>query len=112
MNTALYFADDREVTVKPVAITGDMDWTSLYIADDITGYGMWQQDGDCDWYIDIAPVNGYDLWHDPDALKLTGIYGLDEADWERAANEFLADYGFKLGRFDKVKGDRYELVAL
>lgn len=112
MNTALYFADGREVAVKPVAIRGDMDWTSLYIADDITGYGMWQQDGDYSWYIDIAPVNGYELWHDSDAVKLTGVYGLDEADWKRAVNEFLADYDFKLGRFDEVKGDRYELVAL
>lgn len=112
MNTALYFVDGREVAVKPVAVVGDVDWSSLYVADDVTGHGMWQQDGDDSWYIDIAPVNGYDLWHDPDALKLSGIYGLDVADWEQAANDFLADYGFKLGRFDDVRGDRYELVAL
>lgn len=113
MFVATYFADDdRIVTVRPVAVKGDMDWSSLYIADDGTGYGMWQQDGDDRWFIDIAPVNGYDLWHDPDALKVTGIYGLDEDDWEACANDFLVDYGFRLGRFDEVKGDRYELVAL
>jgi hypothetical protein len=84
----------------------------LYIADDVTGYGLWQQDGDDSWYIDIAPVIGYDLYHDPDALKITGIYGFDEADWRRAVDDFLADYGLKLGRFDVVKGDRYDLVEL
>ena len=113
MNIASYFADDdRIVTVKPVAVKGAMDWSSLIIADDETGYGMWRQDGDDRWFIDIAPVSGYDLWRDPNALKITGIYGLDEDDWEICANDFLSDYGFELGRFDGVKGDRYELVAL
>ena len=113
MFVATYFAnDDRIVTVRPVAVRGDMNWSSLYIADDGTGYGMWQQDGDDRWFIDIAPVSGYDLWHDPDALKITGIYGLDGGEWEAAADERLADYGFRLGAFDEVKGDRYELVAL
>jgi hypothetical protein len=110
---ATYFADDdRTVTVRPVAVKGDVDWSSLYVADDGTGYGMWQQDGDDRWFIDVVPVNGYDLWHDSNALKITGVYGLDGDDWEACANDFLADYGFRLGRFDEVKGDRFELVAL
>lgn len=28
------------------------------------------------------------------------------------ANDYLAEYGFKLGRFDAAKGDRYKLVEL
>jgi hypothetical protein len=60
MFVATYFADDdRIVTVRPVAVKGDTDWSSLYIA----------------------------------------------------ADERLADYGFKLGVFDEV-GDWYELVVV
>jgi len=113
MFVATYFADDDcVVAVRPVAVKGDVDWSSLYIVDDVTGYGMWQQDGDDRWFIDIAPVGGYDLWCDLDALKITGIYGSDGGGWESCVNDFLADYGFRLGRFDGVRGDRYELVAL
>lgn len=40
MNAAFYFADGREVTVKPVAVRGGVDWTSFYVADDVTGVVM------------------------------------------------------------------------
>ena len=38
------------------------------------------------------------------------VCGEDEEEWEKLANEPLAAYGLKLGKFDDATGDRYELV--
>lgn len=61
------------------------------------------QGHDLNWQIDLE--NG-DLDHDAHKIK----YGKDE--WKAVANKLLADYGFKLGAFDKEAGDRYELVEV
>ena len=104
---------DKAMPVDLVVVKGDEGWTSLIFADDITGFGMWQQTGDDAWYFDLWVDDDYDLCHDVDAERITGICGaVCGLDWEASANEFLASYGFKLGCFDMVKGDRYELVEL
>lgn len=38
------------------------------------------------------------------------VYGEDEEEWEKRANEPLAAYGLKLGKLDEATGDRYGLV--
>lgn len=102
---------DEKIPAKLVAVRGDEGWTSLIFADDITGLGMWQQTGDDTWYFDPCVDGDYDLYHDVDAERVTGICGaVCGLDWENSANYFLASYGLKLGRFDVAKGDRYELV--
>lgn len=104
---------DNAIPVDLVVVKGDEGWTSLIFADDITGFGMWQQTGDDTWYFNLWVDDDYDLYHDVDAERVTGICGaVCGLDWEASANEFLADYGFKLGCFDMVKGDRYELINL
>ena len=103
----------REIPANLVAVIGDDGWTSLIFADDITGWGAWQQTGDYSWYFDPCVGDDYDLFHDVDAERVTGICGaVCGLDWEASANEYLADYGLKLGRFDAVKGGRYDLVEL
>lgn len=104
---------NNAIPVDLVVVRGDVGWTSLIFADNITGFGMWQQTGDDAWYFDLWVNDDYKLCRDPDAERITGICGaVCGLDWEASANDFLADYGFKLGRFDAVKGDRYELVEL
>lgn len=103
----------KAMPAELVAVRGDDGWTSLIFADNVTGLGMWQQTGDDTWYFDPWVGDDYDLYHDVDAERVTGICGaVCGLDWEASANDYLADYGFKLGRFDVVKGDRYELVEL
>ena len=104
---------NNAIPVDLVVVKGDEGWTSLIFADDITGFGMWQQTGDDTWYFDLWVDDDYDLYHDVDAERITGICGaVCGLDWEASANDYLSDYGFKLGQFDIVKGDRYELVEL
>jgi hypothetical protein len=104
---------DKKVPVELVVVKGDEGWTSLIFADNITGFGMWQQTGDESWYFDPWVDDDYDLYHDLDAERVTGICGaVCGLDWEVSANDYLAEYGFKLGRFDVAKGDRYKLVEL
>ena len=104
---------DEAIPVDLVVVKGDEVWTSLIFVDNITGFGMWRQIGDDTWYFDLWVDGDYDLYHDVDAERITGICGaVCGLDWEASANEFLADYGLKLGRFDVVKGDRYELVEI
>lgn len=104
---------DKELPAELVAIRGDEGWTSLIFADNITGFGMWQQTGDDTWYFDTLVGGDYDLYCDHDAERVTGICGaVCGLDWEASANDYLAEYGFKLGRFDVAKGDRYKLVEL
>ena len=102
---------DREILADLVVVRGDEGWTSLIFADNTTGLGMWQQTGDDTWYFDPWVGNDYDLHHDINAERVTGICGaVCGPDWEFSANDFLASYGLKLGRFDMGKGDRYDLV--
>lgn len=104
---------DNAIPVDLVVVKGDEGWASLIFAEDITNFGMWQQTGDDTWYLDLWVDDDYDLYRDPNAERVTGICGaVCGLDWEASANDYLADYGFKLGRFDVVKGDRYELVEL
>lgn len=113
MNIGVDVYTDKKVPVKLVAVRGDDGWTSLIFADDITGFGMWRQTGDDTWYLDLWVDDDYDLYCDVDAERVTGICGaVCGLDWQVSANDYLADYGFKLGQFDVVKGDRYELVEL
>ena len=104
---------NKRMSVDLVAVVGDEGWTSLIFADNITGFGMWQQTGDDTWYFDLWVDGDYDLYHDVDAERVTGIAGaVCGLDWEASANDFLASYGLRLGRFDVAKGDRYELVKV
>lgn len=104
---------NNAIPVDLVVVKGDEGWTSLIFADNITGFGMWQQTGDDTWHFDLWVDDDYDLYHDVDSERVTGICGaVCGLDWEASANDYLADYGLKLGRFDVVKGDRYELVKI
>lgn len=113
MNIGVDVYTNARVSVNLVAVRGDEDWTSLIFADDITGFGMWRQTGDDTWCLDLWVNDDYDLCHDVNAERITGICGTACGfDWEASVNDFLVDYGLKLGRFDMAKGDRYELVEL
>ncbi len=104
MTTAIDINTGRIITVKPIAICQSDACDTLLIADANTGKGIWIG-YDLNWQIDLE--NG-DLDHD--AHKIKCVYGKDE--WKAVANKLLADYGFKLGAFDKEAGDRYELVEV
>lgn len=104
MTTAIDINTGKIITVKPIAICQSDACDTLLIADANTGKGIWIG-YDLNWQIDLE--NG-DLDHD--AEKIEGVYGADKEEWETAANKLLANYGFKLGVFDKESGDRYELV--
>lgn len=106
MTTATDINTCRIIAIKPIAICRSDACDTLLIADANTGKGLWMG-YDINWQID--PEDG-DLNHD--AEKIEGVYGGDEKEWEAAANKLLADYGFKLGAFDKEAGDRYELVEV
>lgn len=95
---------EEEVTVTPMAVFGIGDFSTIYITD-TNGRGLWI--GSClDWLIDLKEG---DI---DDAETVEGVFGGDEKEWEAAANERLAGYGFRLGDLDKEHGDRYFLVAL
>lgn len=98
------FDTDEEVTVTPMAVFGLGDFSTIYITD-ADGRGLWVG-CDLDWMVDVEEGDVYD------AETVDGVFGADEEEWEACANEKLADYGFRLGGFDKEHGDRYFLVAL
>ena len=113
MNTGVDVYTDKKVPVELVAVKGDEGWTSLIFADDLTGFGMWRQTGDETWYLDLWVDDDYDLYRDRDAERITCICGaVCGLEWEASANDYLAEYGLKLGKFDVARGDRYELVEL
>ena len=113
MNIGVDVYTERKVPVQLVAVRGDEAWTLLIFVDDFTGFGMWRQTGDEQWYLDLWVDDDYDLYRDPDAERITGICGaVCGLDWEVSANDYLAEYGLKLGRYDAAKGDRYKLVEL
>lgn len=113
MNVGVDVYTDKEVPVRLVAVRGDEGWTSLIFADDITGFSVWWQTGDDTWYLDLWVDDDYDLYCDPDVERITNICGaVCGLEWEASANDYLAEYGLKLGQFDMVKGDRYKLVDL
>lgn len=107
MTTATDINTGRIITVKPIAICQSDACDTLLIADANTGKGIWIGYYDFNWRIDPECGN---LNHD--AEKIEGVYGEDEDEWKATANKLLADYGFKLGAFDKEAGDRYELVEV
>lgn len=67
------------------------------------------------WARDWAVVSFTDV-ENVYTLNLGGVTGICGAvcglDWETSANDYLAEYGVKLGQFDTAKGDRYKLVEL
>lgn len=74
---------DNAIPVDLVVVKGDEGWSSLIFADNITGFGMWQQTGDDTWYFDLWVDDDYDLFHDGDAERITGICGaVCGIDWE------------------------------
>jgi hypothetical protein len=99
-------ATGERVTVKPVAVCAGYSYDVLLILDAVTGKGMWY-DFDGRWYIDSESECVHCC-----AERVEGVFGEDEDEWEACANDFLADYGFRLGAFDEVLGDRYELVEV
>lgn len=102
--TVKVFDTDEEVIVTPMAVFGFGDLSVVYITDS-DDRGLWL-DCNCDWRIDLR---GGDIY---DADVIGGIFGGDDKEWGAFANEKLADYGFRLGNFDRGSGDRYFLVAL
>ena len=98
------FDTDEEVTVIPMAVFGYGDFSTIFITD-ANCRGLWLN-GDLDWLIDVKEG---DI---DDAERVEGVFGADEDEWEASANEKLADYGFRLGCFDRERGDRYFLIAL
>ena len=109
MLTATEWTTGATAIVKPIAIrrpNGAYDM--LLIADANTGNGIWFTN-DGEWHIDLQTENEYPLH---DAEVVAGVYGDDEKEWEERANELLAAYGLKLGRFDENARDRWELIEL
>lgn len=102
--TAKDYDTDDEVTVTPMAVFGYGDFSTIYITD-ADGRGLWV-DCNLDWKIDVKEGDLYD------AETIEGVFGGDEEEWEASANEKLADYGFRLGDFDKDHQDRYSLITL
>lgn len=107
MTTATDINTGRIIAIKPIAICQSDACDTLLIADANTGKGIWMGYYDFNWRIDPECGN-----LDYDAEKIEDVYGADEDEWKAAANELLADYGFKLGAFDEEAGDRYELVEI
>ena len=97
-------ATDMKIDVKPVAVYAGHSYDTLLIIDAISGKGMWYG-FDAQWYVDTE----YD-YRNHNAERIEGVFGDDEGEWVAAANDKLGDYGLKLGVFDEVSGDRYELV--
>lgn len=104
MTIAIDINTNKTIDIKPIAIYQNDACDTLLIADANTGKSI-RMGYRLNWQIDPECGN---LNHD--AEKIEGVYGEDEEEWKAAANEKLADYGFKLGAFDKEAGDRYELV--
>lgn len=97
-------ATGKAIFVKPVAVYADRSYNTLLIVDANTGKGMWYG-FDAQWYIDTEyDYSGHNAEH------VEGVFGANEDEWVAAANEKLEWYGLKLGVFDEVSGDRYELV--
>lgn len=108
MFTALELTTGATVIVKPAAIRRPNDACDmLLIADETTGNGVWFDAHDGEWYIDLQVVDGYPM-HNGEVVE--DVYGDNEEEWEERANELLAAYGLKLGKFDEAAGDRWELV--
>lgn len=96
---------DRMVEVRPVAVKADMAWSGLRLADGITGSALWlTEDGWC--------VDGQEDDWEYFAEYIGVLYGADDGEWTARANERLATYGLKLGRFDEERQDRYWLEEL
>lgn len=106
----MFFANDiatgRKITVKPVAVYAGYSYNVLLILDAVTGKGMWC-DLDARWYVDTESECANCC-----AERVEGVFGEDEEEWEAVAGERLGEYGFRLGAFDEVAGDRYELVEV
>lgn len=108
MFTALEWTTGAKVIVKPIAIRRPNDaYEMLLIADKTTGRGVWFDTHDGEWYIDLQGVDG-NLMQEAEVVE--DVYGENEEEWEKRANELLAAYGLKLGKFDEATGDRWELV--
>ena len=105
MFTALEWTTGATVIVKPVAIYNHAH--VLLITDANTGKGIWFDTHDGEWYIDLQCVDGYPM-HEAEVVE--DVYGDNEEEWEERANELLAAYGLRLGKFDEATGDRWELV--
>jgi hypothetical protein len=69
--------------------------------------GVWFDTHDGEWYIDLQGVDG-NLMQEAEVVE--DVYGENEEELEKRANELLAAYGLKLGKFDEATGDRWELV--
>lgn len=110
MFTAYDAETNTDIPVKPIAIYKSYEHT-LLIADANTGKGIrLSMDIRCcglAWVIDHDDKSLYQA-----AEHVEGIFGGNDAEWEHAANEKLAYYGLKLGRFDEKAGDRWELIEL
>lgn len=110
MFTAREWTTGATVIVKPIAIRRPNGaYEMLLIADETTGRGVWFDTNDCEWYINLQGVDG-NLMQDAEVVE--DVYGENEEEWEKRANEPLAAYGLKLGKFDEKARDRYALVEV
>ena len=88
MFTALEWTTGAKVIVKPIAIRRPNDaYEMLLIADKTTGRGVWFDTNDCEWYIDLQGVDG-NLMQEAEVVE--DVYGENEEEWEKRANELLA----------------------
>lgn len=71
-----------------------------------TQYGL---DWSADFY-DVGRLKTVDGNLMQEAEVVEDVYGENEEELEKRANELLAAYGLKLGKFDEATGDRWELV--
>lgn len=109
MFTAYDAETNTDIPVKPIAIYKSYEH-ALLIADANTGKGI-RLSADTP-YCGLAWVIHDDKSLYQAAEHVEGIFGGNDAEWERAANKKLAYYGLKLGRFDEQAGDRWELIEL
>lgn len=105
MFTALDIHTNETVAVQPVAVYGSDAYDTLFIIDSNTGNGIWMGANPSQWLINLGRADSYS-----DSERVEDIYGLDEDEWEAAADRRLTVYGFRLGAFDEEAGDRWELV--
>ena len=92
--------------MRPVAVCAGYSCDVLLILDAVSGKGMWR-DFDGRWYVDSESECVHCC-----AERVEDVFGEDEGEWRVSADEGLADYGFRLGVFDGVLGDWFELVEV
>lgn len=110
MFTAYDANTNTDIPVKPIVIC-ESRAHALLIADANTDKGI-RLSADTP-YCGLAWVIDHENYDLSQTAEYVGdVYGDNEKEWAKRANEKLAFYGLKLGRFDEKAGDRWELVEV